>query len=418
MLRLQKLKALHLIFWVFQIALTGLFVGIGSKVEAVDKSTCAINRTQPQFLQGTVAHNELIDNLERLGIKCLIHGDANSLIVEKVALGSSGYYANIMPGDAIKDLYKLSDTRFVLSLERGKKLYQANINLLPTQITNDLFKVSASAYPNSAISSTKLVDREPEKKLLPYQIELLIDISGSMRYSDGTGNLGKFEWCCDQMHNLSDCLELYKKTFNITIFNTAYTVYEDCTSADVERIYHIVTPKGATDIVDPLTDRLYHALEQYSKTGKPTLIVVITDGLPNVPNDPRAVNQALIDFTSHLTGPNQVLVTFVQIGDTFDGREFCMDLDSNLVKEGAKYDIVNTVPFYKLKQEGLVAALVDVVMEVTDTYSVRNIDKQERHFQHFIKNLPASSQMISHATSTAEEQKRQRQEIERQILGQ
>jgi hypothetical protein len=97
--------------------------------------------------------------------------------------------------------------------------------------------------------------------------------------------------------------------------------------------------------------------------GKATLIAVITDGMPNIPRDPLVVNRALIDFTKKLSTGDEVIITFLQIGDTFDGRSFCIDLDDNLVDEGAKFDIVDTKTFSELKSEGLVSALVDAITE-------------------------------------------------------
>jgi len=68
-----------------------------------------------------------------------------------------------------------------------------------------------------------------------------------------------------------------------------------------------------------------------------------------------------------LTKPDDIIVTFLQIGDTFDGKNFCIDLDDNLVNEGAKYDIIDTKTFDELKREGLTSALIDAVTEKRST---------------------------------------------------
>ena len=62
-----------------------------------------------------------------------------------------------------------------------------------------------------------------------------------------------------------------------------------------------------------------------------------------------------------MDGPNDVKVLFLQIGDAFQGRDYFNNLDTNLVVKGAKYHIVETVPFNQLKQEGIVKALVSAV---------------------------------------------------------
>ena len=61
--------------------------------------------------------------------------------------------------------------------------------------------------------------------------------------------------------------------------------------------------------------------------------------------------------------PDQITLTFLQIGDSFQGRDFLLDLDDELVNEGAKYDIVDTKTFQQLKAEGLAKCLVDALTE-------------------------------------------------------
>ena len=405
---------------ILPILLVFLYTGTTSKTIAAEESGLASREAESQVLHGKVSQNELIDNLEHLGIQCIIReGLAKSLVVDKVHLGSSAYFGNILQGDVIKNVDKLDNNTFLLSLQRAGELYRIKLGLVSAKIPGSVTVRAVNKINQGVVldSPIKKLDKEAIKKLLPYHIDLIIDISGSMRNPDGTGLLSKLQWCCAEVQDLSERLEPYHKTLDVTLFNTTYNTYEECNPIDVEKFF-ATNPGGGTNLVAPLTDRLYNALAQYKKYSTPTLIVIITDGLPNVPRDPSVVNQALIDFSKQLTGPDQVLVSFLQIGDNFDGRDFCMDLDTNLVKEGAKYDFVNTKPFFKLKQEGLTGALVDIIAELHDKYTSTNITKEERHFQHFIKNLAPSSQAINNTDATAKEQNSQRQEIEKLILGQ
>jgi hypothetical protein len=200
-----------------------------------------------------------------------------------------------------------------------------------------------------------------DAKLLAYNIEFIIDISNSMQKIDGTDGLSKFDWCRNQVMSLSERLAPYTKDVTITVFNERYQTAESCNSNAILAIYSHVIPHGSTDLVDPLMARCESALASYRPGAKPTLIAVITDGLPNHPRDPRVVNQALINLTRKMTSPKQLLITFLQIGSTFDGQDFCLDLDQNLVSEGALYDIVETRTFAQLKNEGLTQSLIHAI---------------------------------------------------------
>jgi len=145
------------------------------------------------------------------------------------------------------------------------------------------------------------------------------------------------------------------------------------------------------------------------------LIVVITDGLPNVPRNPRVVNCALVDFTQQMRDGDDIVVTILQIVDTFEGRDFCIDLDDNLVNEGAKYDIVDTKTFAELKREGLVNAMIDVAVEARDN---RHLSRQEKHLKRFVKSLPEISVNAQESDSKLKEKQAERKTIEQQLLGQ
>jgi hypothetical protein len=417
-------KCLLLISVMQWILLTSLFICAHQQAEATN-NTSKRAELHDEFLHGTISQNELIDNLERLGIKCIIHEGAaasglDTLTVEKVRLGGSAYYGGILAGDVIKDLHKLSANTFSLSIERSGKVYQVSLETTMhhqdvsaqanVQKTNLVTGIPKIAIP----SSVKKQDTAPIKNLLPYDIELIIDISGSMGFVDGTGDLTKFQWCYEQVHGLAQRLGLYHKTITITTFNTSYETKAGCTADRVEQIYTTIEPDGGTDLVDPLMDRLNNALVKHKSNGHPVLVVVITDGLPNVPADPNVVNQALIDFTYRMSGPDDVVVTILQIGDSFGGRDFCVDLDKNLVNEGAKYGIVDTKPFFQLKHEGLVNAMIEAVQDARD----RQLSEKEKHFKRFMNSLPLPSQTVHNNDSKLKERQSERQEIERQLPGQ
>lgn len=385
---------------------------------------------QSKYLSGSVSENALIDNLERLGISCLIQtGTPTRLIVDRVRMGSSAFYGGISKGDFITNLKQVSPGNFILVIAREGKNYQLSLHTLSGQLAenvlrggaqNNLLKGKASRQTDqqepdrlagAATTAPIRTALEPDKKLIPYDVELLIDITGSMNEMDGTGELSKFQWCHEQVRNLAQKLDPYHKTLTITTFNNSFETEEQCTPKRVEEIYASINPRGGTDLVEPLRSRLNRALIKHRASGHPVIIAVITDGEPNIPADPHVVNEALIEFTHSLSAEDDVLVTFLQIGDTFAGHHFCLDLDNNLVNEGATYDIVDTTTFDELKHEGLVNALVDSII-------ASNNHKAMPRGKKIPTNEQRASTSVAVTNSRLKSLQEQRKEIERQLLGQ
>ena len=431
----------------------------------------AAGKPSQKLYQGGVTQNEMIDNLERCGVKCLVQeGPDSKLLVRDVRMGSNAFYKGLSTGDVIKSFVQSGD-HYQLTFNRGGQTYSlalkplsgastdsaplnasANQTLLNGKADVDNAKLQAgkaqlaSAAPIVDIGSRDphiidansrnvpiidvnsknkpivdvngkkipIVDVDPKnqaEKLIRYDIELIIDITGSMKYVDGTGSQTKFEWCHDQVRSLAQKLAPYKKTLTITTFNTEYNTKENCDVAQVEQIYGSVDPVGFTDLVDPLIARCNASLTRQQQTQRPQLVVIISDGLPNVPKDPKEVNRQLIDFSQRLSKPGQITITFLQIGDTFDGKEFCLDLDENLAHEGAKFDLVNTKTFAELKSAGMINALVDAIKENADLTS-----PGMRHYNRFLKALPDGKHDIK-AESDLQDKKHERLELEKQLLG-
>jgi len=335
-------------------------------------------------LQGGVVQNELTDEFERQGVTFILNAQ-HKLVVNTVHQGSAAFYAGLSPQDAILDIQPRGAS-LAITIQRDGKIYQINVETttgkpLSAGVIRDFLKAAVGTNnlqlnsrlsktgPNTPVLSTA-INHGPgfkigadDKILIQYDVQLIIDVSISMNDQDGTGNLSKFQWCHQQVRDLAKELEPFAQKISITTFNDQYSVYEKCGLEEVENIYATVQPGNVTCMVTPLMDRLMNARDRHKRTGRRTLIVMIGDGLPNCPYDPRTLEPALIDFSKTMDGPNDVKVLFLQIGDAFQGRDYFNNLDTNLVVKGAKYHIVETVPFNQLKQEGIVKALVSAVKD-------------------------------------------------------
>ena len=396
------------------------------------------SKSHPKIYQGNVTQNELVDNLERLGIKCTWHdGAVKTLVVSTVRMGSNAFYKGVAEGDTVKSLVNKNGL-YELTIDRGGKIYQLTVRPLsaevaqtsPMQATASKTALQGNAQEKVASIDTsshdipivdigpKKVDdteiqnqpQEQDKKLVKYDIDVILDITGSMNDADGTGGESKFAWCHDQVRMLAQKLAPYGKTFAITTFNDSYNTQENCNPSKVEELYASIKPSGRTDLLDPLMSRCQACLARQRQSGRPQLIVIISDGMPNIPRDPKTVNRALVDFSQRLSARSDVTITFLQIGDNFQGRDFCLDLDENLVNEGAKFDLVHTTTFGELKRDGIVDVLVDAVRS-----NLSNSSPADRHLNRFVKSLPRSD--VAEKSDAIVKQKRaERKALEKQLL--
>jgi len=140
--------------------------------------SCIPATAKQESLKASVSQTTEKDKLEALGIKSVIHVDTDrkqTIYVDSVRMGSKGFYKGVEAGDIVRGMAQ-----------------KGNVFCL--------------------------------------NIELMIDITGSMKLVDGTDGLTKFEWCHQQVSNLAQKLEPYLKNLTITTFNTEFNTEKNCQS--------------------------------------------------------------------------------------------------------------------------------------------------------------------------------------------
>lgn len=194
------------------------------------------------------------------------------------------------------------------------------------------------------------------------KIILFIDESGSMKKTDCPGELSRWDWCEQQSEQLARILVPFAHD-NLTIvpFATEYTVHENCTPAAVAKIFKTESPKGNTNLLNPLIGQLAHHLANKDPNRRPVVIAIISDGRPDKELE---VADAIITATKRMRHPKEVSIVFLQVGDAFNGKKFLADVDEHLVERGAKYDAVTVRMFDQLVQLGLARTLANAIQEI------------------------------------------------------
>ncbi len=165
---------------------------------------------------------------------------------------------------------------------------------------------------------------------------LIMDKSGSMATCDVNG---KSRWDAAQEGTLALAAKittLDPDGIDVYFFNGGFKRYEGVTGDKVANLFQENEPQGGTDLGKVLQDAFSH----FQLHHKPTTILVVTDGEPT---DRASVKKAIIDVSKTMEVDEELAVQFIQIGQDKGAAEFLRSLDDDLVGQGAKFDIVDTV---------------------------------------------------------------------------
>lgn len=189
---------------------------------------------------------------------------------------------------------------------------------------------------------------------------VIIDKSGSMIGTDTPNGQTRFKYAEESTVAIASMLEQYDPD-GITVIPFAgnFKVYDNTTAAKVTDVFRENQPMGGTVLAPPLKsvfDNYLAAKKAGTSKANGMIVLVITDGQPS--DGPEAA-KAISDFTQHLdNGDGEFGLTFIQVGRDVEATKFLKALDDDLVKAGAKFDIVDTKTIDEVEQIGLTETLL------------------------------------------------------------
>lgn len=226
-------------------------------------------------------------------------------------------------------------------------------------------------YQLTAVEASNLARRE---------IVLIVDKSSSMANRDcpsdacssaEDANLTAFEWiaahlahpisrwnwCCQQVAGLATQLStISQDCVSIVLFDSHFDAHEHLRAEQIIRLFQDVHPGGRTKLGPALQSEIaiYNARRWVGVPTKPLLLAVLTDGYTE---NSTAVRNAIIEATKTLRNPDDITVLLVNVGVEQKGSEIIKELDEDLVKQGARFDIVRRTMFSQIAKNGLARAL-------------------------------------------------------------
>lgn len=173
------------------------------------------------------------------------------------------------------------------------------------------------------------------------------------------GGITRWEWCRRQtMHVASQLSRMPGSNLKLVLFDDRVTEFDNVSIESVSDIFNRYKPSGGTNATKALKTAIQEYFDRQRDLGRtrPLSVVVITDGAPS---SPRSLKDLLIETSMKLNNPNEMQVSFLQIGSDSQGNQLLPELDLGLVPEGAKFDIVSSRSFNSVSRTGLMTALLD-----------------------------------------------------------
>jgi len=320
-----------------------------------------------EALSGEVSESDLAADLDaRFGITVQKSSSKQFKgVITKVRLGTLAAYYGLQAGDRVLKA-EVKNDQLNITIDRNGKIFGAQLQARkPVSAPADLTATASTREVRLTAQEKQPPTTDEKKRLIAdHDIVIIIDQSGSMNTQDCPNGLSRWEWCEKQTQKFMRDLEGYVKTVTIFTFNNNFTETHNAGMYKIAKIYHDENPGGMTWTAGPLDQALkeYFAARTAGGAVKPLLIAVITDGEPNLPRGPRfaedEVKRIIADAIAKMNSPNEITITFLQIGAGFEGSEFLFALSKDPT---VRYRIVDTKPFQDVIKLGLMDSLAAAI---------------------------------------------------------
>lgn len=193
---------------------------------------------------------------------------------------------------------------------------------------------------------------------------LIIDKSGSMSLTDQPG--GRSRWAVAEEGAVAlaqKCSTLDPDGITLYLFGSRHRRFDNVGPARVAQVFRENEPCGGTDLAGVLRHAFADFFERKAaRKLKPNgeTLVVVTDGEPD---DMKAVMRVIVDATKRLDRDEELAVLLVQVGEDPRATRFLEALDDDLVRAGARFDVVDTILMSELEDVPLAEVLLNAIVD-------------------------------------------------------
>lgn len=315
-------------------------------------------------LEGAVQKNLEIEALNsKLGFVSRPEGkDQFPAVLLKVLPGSAVAKRGIVAGDKLIGETTDTDGSVTLTMEHAGQ--GMRFTLKSNELKSAIAAASSPALVATAAGKSKPILKggleDPRKKVYKsivdvlenHDLGLIVDASGSMSTPDCPGNLSRWDWCCQQSQELAAAAAQASSSIDASIFNNNYQTYRHISPLQIPEIFADNHPGGGTEPAGALQEQLENYFN--SSRAKPLTIVIVTDGLPNMPMN---IAHVLQEESKKIRYQGELTITILLIGEPIDDQHMRQVLGltpGSSVRNGGFVDII---PFQTTVTVGVKNAL-------------------------------------------------------------
>lgn len=195
--------------------------------------------------------------------------------------------------------------------------------------------------------------QELKESLNKRDYTLFIDKSASMIIKDQPGGKSRWEAIKESTIGLAAFINEYDSDgIKVYIFGSNFKPYYNVDEQKVVELFKHNKPLGTTNLSGALKDGLDDYFKRKGKgqvKEKGEIFLVVTDGIPNNPNE---VIKVIVEASNKVEHQAEIGITFIRIGSDPEAEKFLNFIDDELVKKRkAKFDICDTVDLEDCNQE-------------------------------------------------------------------
>ncbi len=262
------------------------------------------------------------------------------------------------------------------ALNLGKALLNGFVPTRQTAYSAPPSRNTMAPLQGSASGSFAVASIDELKRISNRDVVIIIDKSGSMSSADcpsdnmpaamtrmffgvpGGGALTRWEWCQRQTFHVASQLQRVNNNIKLVLFDSRVTEFNNVSMNSIADIFNQYRPGGGTNATKALktvVQEYFDRKRQFANV-KPLSIVFITDGAPA---SPTSLKDLIVETSLKMSNPNEIALSFLQIGNDDDGDRLLPELDFDMVREGARFDFVSCRPFASVSRTGLLRAVLD-----------------------------------------------------------
>ncbi|WP_017662588.1 hypothetical protein [Baaleninema simplex] len=193
---------------------------------------------------------------------------------------------------------------------------------------------------------------------------IAIDRSATMTQTDSNSGLTLQAILQDAtLAFVTQCEQFDFDGITLYFYSDTFDRFDRVTSTEVAKRFRDYPPSGRSYLAKPLRD----AIDLYFNRrrlglAKPNgeTIFVLTG---SIPQDIAEVRKTIIAASNQITSDEELAIEIVQIGDDPRLRELLLNLDNDLQKMGAAFDICDTVTLDQIDRETLSEVLIAAIVD-------------------------------------------------------